>query len=232
MLRLLARKDRLTLTRFANVLLDLDGTVTDPFEGIAGCIRHAVRSLGMVPPGEDDLRSAVGPPLRQSFGRLLGSYDAGRIDEAMRLYRERFAVSGLYENRVYAGVPEMLAKLDAAGCSLFIATSKPRIFAQRILDHFALTRYFAGVYGSELDGAYENKSDLLRFLLDTERLQARATAMVGDRSHDMIPAKEHGLCAVGAAWGYGSPKELKEAGADVICNSPAEVIRFLTKSTA
>ena len=126
----------------------------------------------------------------------------------------------------------MLAKLEAAGCSLFLATAKPRVFAQRILDHFALTRYFAGVYGSELDGAYENKSDLLRFLLKTERLDARVTAMVGDRSHDMIPAKEHGLCAVGAAWGYGSSEELKEAGADVICTNPGDVVRFLTKSAA
>ena len=213
-----------------NVLFDLDGTVTDPFEGIAGCIRHAMRSLGFVPPPDEDLRSAVGPPLRQSFGRLLGMYDAGRIDEAMRLYRERFAVSGLYENRVYAGVPEMLAKLESAGCSLFLATAKPRIFAQRIMDHFSLTKYFAGVYGSELDGAYEDKNDLLRFLLKTERLDARATAMVGDRSHDMIPAKKHGLCAVGAAWGYGSLEELKGAGADVICNNPSGVIRFVTKS--
>ncbi len=220
------------LTRFVNVLLDLDGTVTDPFEGIAGCIRHAIRGLGLIPPADEDLLSAVGPPLRQSFARILGNYDAGRIDEAMRLYRERFAVSGLYENRVYAGVPEMLAKLETAGCSLFIATAKPRIFAQRIMDHFALTKYFAGIYGSELDGAYENKSDLLRFLIKTERLDARTTVMVGDRSHDMIPAKEHGLCAVGAAWGYGSKEELKEAGADVICNNPAEVFRFLTKTVA
>jgi phosphoglycolate phosphatase len=218
--------------RFKNVLLDLDGTVTDPFDGIAGCIRHAIRGLGLVPPADEDLRSAVGPPLRQSFARILGNYDAGRIDEAMRLYRERFSLSGLYENRVYAGVPEMLAKLEGAGCALFIATTKPRIFAQRIIDHFALTKYFAGIYGSELDGAYENKSDLLRFLLDTECLDASVTAMVGDRSHDMIPAKEHGLYAVGAAWGYGAKQELKEAGADVICNNPAEVVRYLTKSAA
>jgi phosphoglycolate phosphatase len=220
------------LIRVKNVLLDLDGTVTDPFEGIAGCIQYAMISLDLTPPVEEDLRRAVGPPLRQSFSRFLGTHDVGRINEAMRLYRERFATSGLFENRVYAGVPEMLAKLDAAGCSLFIATSKPRIFAQRIMDHFELAKYFAGIYGSELNGGYENKSDLLRFLLENERLDARVTAMVGDRSHDMIPAKEHDLFAVGVAWGYGSIQELNEAGADLICNHPCDVVSFVAKSVS
>lgn len=218
------------MIRFKNVLLDLDGTLTDPFDGIAECIRHAMKSLGLALPAEDDLRSAVGPPLRQSFGRFLDTRDAGRIEEALRLYRERFAVSGLYENRVYAGVPEMLAELNAAGCSLFVATSKPDIFAQRIIKHFGLAKYFAGIYGSQLNGVHDNKSDLLRFLLDTERLEARQTAMVGDRSHDMAPAKELGLCAVGAAWGYGSRSELKQAGADVICEQPSEVVRFVMEA--
>lgn len=219
------------LIRFNNVLLDLDGTLTDPFEGIAECIRYAVRNLGLVLPSDEDLRAAVGPPIRRSLGRFLGTEDAERIDEAMRLYRERFSTVGLYENRVYAGIPEMLAQMNAAGCSLFLATSKAGIFAQRILDHFALAKYFVGVYGSSLDGAYENKADLLGLILEAERVDARRTAMVGDRSHDATAAKKHGLCAVGTAWGYGSLQELEQAGADVICNVPSDVVRFLTNPT-
>ena len=163
---------------------------------------------------------------------MLKTDDTRSVDEAMRLYRERFAATGIYENRVYAKVPQMLDNLRDAGCMLFLATSKPRIYAQRIVDHLELTKYLSGVYGSELDGAHENKSDLLRSLLNSEALEASASAMVGDRSHDMIAAAENCLCAVGVAWGYGSVEELAQAGASVICKDPDEVFHFLTGSTS
>jgi phosphoglycolate phosphatase len=215
------------LNRFANVLLDLDGTVTDPFEGIAGSIQHAMRSMGLEPPSENDLRGAVGPPLRQSFGRFLATNDMSRIEEALRFYRERFSATGFSENRVYPDISEMLADLTASGFRLYLATSKPSIYAQKIIHHFGLTKYFLGIYGSELDGRHENKGDLLRFLLDSEGLNVKKTAMVGDRSHDMLGAKANNLCAVGVTWGYGSREELEDGGADVICGSPSEVFRFL-----
>jgi phosphoglycolate phosphatase len=159
----------------------------------------------------------------------LATDDAPRIEEALRIYRKRYGVIGLLENRVYAGLPGMLADLKVAGCQLFIATSKPSLYAQKIIRHFGLTEYFAAVYGSELNGSRENKGDLLRFLLDSECLDSRRSAMVGDRSHDMLAAKIHGLCAAGVTWGYGSRQELKDAGADAICASPGEVVRFLTQ---
>jgi phosphoglycolate phosphatase len=211
--------------RFSNVLVDLDGTVTDPFEGIAGCIRHAMRSMELAVPQDDELRGAIGPPLRQSFARLLARHGAeGRVEEAMRSYRERFSAVGLLENRVYLGVPEMLGELNAAGCRLFIATSKPTVFARRIVDHFGLSGYFADVYGSELNGRLENKGDLIRFVLEEEGIAAVDAAMIGDRSHDVVGAKANGVSAVGVLWGYGSREELD--GADVRCDSPAEVVRF------
>jgi phosphoglycolate phosphatase len=213
--------------RFANVLLDLDGTVTDPLEGIAGCIRHAMRCMRLEAPNEDELRGAIGPPLRQSFARLLSRRGAeARVEEAMRSYRERFSTVGLLENRVYPGVPEMLSELNAAGCRLFIATSKPTVFARRIVDHFELSGHFADVYGSELDGRLENKADLIRFLLEEEGIAANDVAMIGDRSHDVVGAKANGILSVGVLWGYGSREELE--GADVRCDSPDEVVRFLT----
>ena len=218
------------MTRFTNVLVDLDGTLTDPFEGIAASIRHAMNGMGLKTPSDDDVRRAIGPPLRQTFGNLLATREASRIEEALRLYRERFSVTGLLENRVYPGLSEMLANLDMVGCRLFVATSKPSVYAQKIVDHFGLTQYFVAVYGSNFDGRLENKADLIHHLLDSEHLAARDTVMVGDRSQDMLGAKAHGLSAIGVTWGYGSRKELEDAGADVICSSPTEVCRFLTES--
>jgi phosphoglycolate phosphatase len=216
--------------RFVNVLLDLDGTLTDPFEGIAASIRYATTSLGLASPSEDELRYAIGPPLRQSFGRFLATDDAARIAEALRLYRERYAVTGLFENCVYPSVPEMLESLNSGGFRLFVATSKPAPFARRIIDHFGLAKYFAGIYGAELDGRLDNKVELLNFLLDSESLDTSRTVMVGDRRQDMLAAKAHKLCAIGVTWGFGSPEELRQAGADVMCDHPSEVFRFLTES--
>lgn len=216
------------MPRFTNVLMDLDGTLTDPFQGIATCIQYAMSSLGLESPSEDDLRRAIGPPLRQTFGDLLATGEASRIEEALRLYRVRYSVTGLLENRVYPGLAEMLGNLNTVGCRLFVATSKPSVYAQKIVDHFELTKYFVAVYGSDFDGRLENKADLIRYLLDSEHLGNRDTVMVGDRSHDMLGAKAHDLCAIGVTWGYGSRKELEDAGADVICSNPTEVFRFLT----
>lgn len=213
--------------RFQNVLLDLDGTVTDPFEGIANSIRHAMKSMQREPPTEVALRRAIGPPLRQTFRALLLSDDACRIEEALLLYRERYSVTGLFENRVYPDVPPLLKNLKQVGCALFIATSKPSVFAERIIEHFELGQYFDHVYGTHLDGGLENKTDLLRFILDKERLDTAHTAMVGDRSHDMVAAKANGISAVGITWGYGSRDELEKAGADALCVSPAELLQYL-----
>lgn len=218
------------MRRFANVLLDLDGTLTDPFEGIAASICYATKFLGLESPTEDGLKQAIGPPLRQSFVKFLATADAVRIDEALRLYRERYSAVGLLENHVYPGVPEMLEDLKASGICMFVATSKPFPFARRIVDHFGLAKYFGGVYGAELDGRFDSKRDLLRFVLDSEGLDPRSTAMVGDRSHDMLAAKAHNLCAVGVTWGYGSREELQQSGADVMCSGPGEVVRFLAES--
>ena len=215
------------MPRFANVLFDLDGTLTDPFEGIAASICHAMKSLGHEPPSESELRRAIGPPLRQSLGKFLNTDDAVRTAEALRLYRECYSVTGLFENRVYPGVPEMLGSLKSAGLRLFVATSKPAPFARRIIDRFEMARYFDGVYGAGLDGALENKRDLLRFLLDSEGLDSTGTLMVGDRSHDIVGATANAVRAVGVTWGYGSREELQKSGADLVCEQPEEVARFL-----
>ena len=218
------------MSRFPNVLLDLDGTLTDPSEGIAASIRYALERLGREPPSLDHLLKAVGPPLRETFQEILETRDEQRIREAIHLYRERYSVRGLLENRVYPGLPDMLAELNAHGCRLYVATSKPGVYAKQIIHHFGLEKHFVKVYGSELDGSLENKAELIRFILQEEDLSPRATAMVGDRSHDVVGARNNRVCAVGVCWGYGSHEELHAAGADRICRSQSEVLRFLKES--
>jgi phosphoglycolate phosphatase len=205
------------------VLLDLDGTLTDPRPGIVGCIRHALQGLAHPCPPDDELVACIGPPLRGTFGSLLATTDPAVIERAMALYRERFADVGLYENVVYAGIPSALDELGGVGGRLFVATSKPAVFAERIVRHFGLAHHFAGVYGPDLDGRFDDKADLLRHLLATERLDPGGVVMVGDRYADIRAGSANGVRSIGVLWGYGSREELLEAGAAAVCAAPAEL---------
>ncbi|HYW70746.1 MAG TPA: HAD hydrolase-like protein [Pyrinomonadaceae bacterium] len=196
-----------------NVLLfDLDGTLTDPRAGILGSLRFALDQLGAPCPNDEVLVGYIGPPLRGTFATLLSTEDAERIEEAMRLYRQRFADKGLFENRVYDGVPEMLERAGAAAIAVYVATSKPAIYAERIVRHFGLAQHFRKVYGPELDGRYEDKRDLLAHLLTSERVEREAAVMIGDRAADVQAAKSNGIRSIGVLWGYGSERELIDAG--------------------
>lgn len=203
------------------MLLDLDGTLTDPRAGIVRCIRHALDGLGRPSPGDEALAAGIGPPLRGTFARLLATSDATLVERAMTLYRERFATVGLFENEVYADVPDALAALAAGGWRLFVATAKPAVYAERIVRHFALDRHLAGVYGPDLAGRLDDKAELLAHLLARERIPAARVVMVGDRAHDVLAARANGLRSIGVLWGYGSRDELIGAGADGVCASPA-----------
>jgi phosphoglycolate phosphatase len=211
----------------AHLLFDLDGTLTDPLVGIARCIASALAALGAPCPPPAELRWAVGPPLRDSLAALLGPAREGEVGRALALYRERFASVGLYENRVYPGIPEALAGLRGRGLALWVCTAKPAVYARRILAHFGLHPHFRGVYGSELDGRRTDKRELLGWLLERERLPVEATLMIGDRDVDMAAARAHGLRAIGAAWGYGGPEELRRAGAHLLVEEPAALLRQL-----
>lgn len=203
------------------ILFDLDGTLVDPAIGITHSIQHALAKLGQPVFPQADLLKYIGPPLRQSFATMLHTGDLILVEQAMSLYRERYATVGLLENAVYPGIPALLAQLYERPVRLFLATAKPHVYARRILAHHGLEPYFAGVYGSELDGRHENKGDLLAYLLETEGLAAAATLMVGDREHDIQAARQNGLRSIGVTYGYGSVAELQTAGADVLCESVA-----------
>jgi len=201
------------------LLFDLDGTLTDARPGIVACIRHAVEGLGRPCPDDDVLATFIGPPLRGTFATLLDTDERALIEEAMRFYRERFDAVGLFENRVYDGVPEMLERLRVAG-PLLVATAKMAEAAERIVQRFGLAPYFAGVYGAEPGGQFDDKVDLLAHVLDRERLAPDRTVMIGDRGLDVVAAHANGLRAIGVLWGYGSERELREAGAAQLCAAP------------
>lgn len=209
------------------LLFDLDGTLTDARPGIVACIRHAVEGLGRPCPDDDVLATFIGPPLRGTFATLLETSEREPIEAAMALYRERFGVTGLFENRVYDGVPEMLVEVGARAAAAFVATSKPTVYAERIVRHFDLDRYFGRVYGAELDASLDDKATLVAHLLAREGLARGAAVMIGDRAADVRAAHANGLRAIGVLWGYGSERELREAGADILCAAPREVAACL-----
>ena len=207
------------------IFFDLDGTLTDPKPGITRSIQYALQRLDHPTiPTEDELTWCIGPPLRASFVTMLGDHVA---DQAVVLYRERFSDVGLYENGVYDGIGDVLTHLCTAGHRLFVATSKPHVFAERIIDHFGLRHHFERVFGSELDGTRVDKSHLLEYALREVSVDPAKTLMIGDRSHDMVGAKNNGMKGIGVLYGYGSREELLQAGAQHVCSSPAEILHCI-----
>ena len=196
-----------------NIFFDLDGTLTDPGEGIIGCICHALTGLGRPIPTLAVLQNCIGPPLLESFHELLDTHDAVLANEAVALYRQRFSTIGLYENKVYPGIDVCLDTLADAGYRLAVATSKPTVFAERILVHFGLRDRFQAVYGSELDGTRTDKGELIDHALSDSGTERAHSIMIGDRKHDILGAVRNGVVGIGVLWGYGSRMELQAAGA-------------------
>lgn len=212
------------------LLFDLDGTLTDPREGITRCLRHALEAVGAVVPHEDELVRWIGPPLHHAFRQYLG--DGAVVSRAVEAYRGRFAERGLFENQLYPGVPEALAQLRQSGWTLFLATSKPAVFARKILEHFGLAPHFAGVYGSELSGERSDKAELIAHLLAAEGVGSAAATMIGDRAYDVVGARRNGVRALGVLWGYGSLSELSDAGAEAVFASISELQAALCRGRA
>jgi phosphoglycolate phosphatase len=204
------------------IYFDLDGTLTNPKPGITRSIQYALRKLDHAAPPEDELTWCIGPPLHSSFKKMLGT--EALANAAITLYRERFADIGLFENEVYPGIEGTLSMLAGQGRRLFVATSKPGVYAERIIDHFRLRGYFERVFGSELDGTRSDKTELLKFALKAAHLDPAGTIMIGDRSHDMIGARNNGMTAVGVLYGYGSREELLAAGAHRLSATPQQLL--------
>ena len=213
--------------RSYTVLFDLDGTLSDPKPGITRCIQYALSELGYQPPDVNELLWCIGPPLKSSFSQLLQTSDDTLLEEAISLYRSRFSTIALLENSLYPQIPETLKIIRAAGYQTFVATSKPHIYATRIIEYFDLAPLFDGIYGSELDGNRSVKGDLISYILERESLLTSTVVMVGDRLHDIIGAKKNNIASIGVTYGYGSREELETHGADLIADYPKEIPTLL-----
>lgn len=212
-----------------HVLFDLDGTLTDSAEGITRCIAKAAVACGAAPPESARLRGFIGTPLADIFEALLDTADPSRIERAISLYRERFERIGYRENRVYDQIEDLLDALAERGFSLYVATAKQQADADRVIEHFRLHPRFAGVFGVVEDGERRDKALLVRRILTTHGIAPAAAALIGDRSHDVGGARRAGVCAIGAAWGYGSVEELREAKADHVAAAPRDVLGCLER---
>ena len=209
------------------ILFDLDGTLTDSREGIINSIEHALRYYNIKVEDRNTLIPFLGPPLVDSFRRYFG-FDQEKADEAVVHYREYFSVKGLLENQVYDGVEELLKTLRNRKYELLLATSKPEVYAKRIMDHFGLSQYFTFIGGASMDESRCRKADVIRYVLESNQItDLSLVMMVGDRDQDVNGARAIGTEVIGVLYGYGSLEELQGAGADYIARTPMDVVRIL-----
>lgn len=210
---------------FTYLLFDLDGTLTDSAEGIINCIKHAAETMGF--PMPENPERFLGPTLYDSFAKYC-DLNNEQVPEAVRIYRERYKSIGLFENRVYDGIPGMLETLKNSGFELFVATSKPDVFAERILEKFGLAHYFRMIGGADINGTRNEKWEVIDHVLRNNGIADKsAVLMIGDRDNDVIGAQCAGIKCMGVLWGYGSGKELAETGADFIAETPQNVVDIL-----
>jgi phosphoglycolate phosphatase len=206
-----------------NLFFDLDGTLSDPSEGITRSVQYALERLGRPFPPKSELTQYIGPPLRWTFPKLLDTDDKDLVETAVSYYRERYEDVGLFENEVYPGIPEVLGQLHDDSYPLYVVTAKPKVYADRIIRHFELDRWFIEVYGPELDGRFDEKRELVGFILHERRLVAGRTVMIGDRASDIESGRAYGTRAIGVTYGFGTLEEITAAKPDHICHSPAEI---------
>ena len=209
------------------ILFDLDGTVTDPMIGITKSVQYALRKFNIEVENLNDLCKFIGPPLKDSFMNFYGFNEEDAL-KAITFYREYFSVTGLYENVVYENFEDILISLKEQNKSLIIATSKPTVFAEKILEHFNLKKYFDFIAGSNLDNTRTKKADVISYALEQQGLtEASEMIMIGDREHDVIGAKALGIESIGVLHGYGSYEELSNSGATYIVKDVKELKSLL-----
>lgn len=211
-----------------NILIDLDGTLTDPKVGITTSARYGLAKVGHPIPESENIDWIIGPPLKASLAKLLG-VDVQDVlaEQALLGYRERFAVTGLFENHVFEDVAQTLDALKHQGYRLFLATAKPEVYARQILDHFNLLPYFEYPYGSELNGERTNKGELIAYILEKEQLKPEECLMVGDCEHDILGARQNGIETIAVEYGYGSTAELDAAKPKARIAKFAEILKIV-----
>ena len=209
---------------YQSILFDLDGTLTDSGEGIMKSTIYTLTHYGIEAPPEAQLRTVVGPPLTESFARFGVPQD--KLTEAVEIYRSRYIPIGRFENHPYPGIEVLLENLQRSGHKLYIATSKPEWMSIEILEHFGLAKYFDIICGAATDFSRNTKEAVIAHLLSQCEEQDSAV-MVGDTADDVIGAKAHGIPGIGVSWGYGSIKEMEEAGAIAIAHTMEQLYDLL-----
>lgn len=210
------------------ILLDLDGTVTDSQRGIKNSVEYALNAFNIKVKDRNELDKYIGPPLRQSFMRFAGlSEENSNI--AMKKYREYYGPKGIFENELYKGIEELLRELKERDKRVILATSKPWIYAEIILEHFDIKKYFDFVSGSELNGARTDKAEVIKYAVDKFGIEKDNAIMIGDREHDIKGAHKNGIRALGVLYGFGSREELEQAGADIICADVKDLCDHIEK---
>ncbi len=207
---------------FDYLFFDLDGTLTNPAQGITNSFIYAFKSLGIEVPTYETLLTFIGPPLPVTFGKMMGLPES-QVDEAIKKYREYFSTRGIFENELFDDIPPALEKLKAADKKLVVATSKPEEYSVKIINHFGLDKYFDYVCGSCMDETRGSKTEIISYALDrcgidgsSDNNNKSRVLMIGDRFHDIEGAKNNQIKSCGVLYGFGSQEELKKAGADYI----------------
>ncbi len=217
------------MVKYRYIFFDLDGTLTDSAEGITKSVAYALEKFNITVSDLNQLNVFVGPPLKEAFMKFHGLSESDAL-KAVEYYRERFRDVGIFENRVYDGVYELLERLNAANLKIIMATSKPEEFAKRIADHFGLTKYFTLIAGATFDGKISSKTDVLEYAFSKFDVKNKAEAiMIGDRYHDIDGAKDMKIASIGVLYGYGSLEELKNAGATYLAEAPQTIGDIILK---
>lgn len=210
---------------YDNILLDLDGTLSDNSKGIFKGVINALEYFN-IEYRESDLNSFIGPPLLDSF---MNNYNMDKTQalKALEVYREYYSVDGLYENTLYDGVKNTLSALKSEGKKLYLTTAKPQVFAEKIMVRFGIDHYFEGLYGATLDTSRIHKEDIIKHVIMSNKLEKRVTIMVGDRYHDIEGAKINGIDSIGVTYGFGSRSELEKAGANFVIDNISGLLEIL-----
>lgn len=215
------------MKHYETILFDLDGTLTDPKEGITKSVQYALKKMGIIEENREKLIKFIGPPLVESFQKYY-NFEMDEVLEAIKAYREYFADKGIFDNQIFPGIPELLASLKDKGHRLGVATSKPTIYSEMILEHFNIDEYFDIVVGSNLDGTRVAKNEIIAVALQGLGIDnPDKVVMIGDRKHDIIGAKAHNIDSIGVLFGYGTKEELEEAGATYTVDSVVSLAELL-----
>ncbi|MDR2115616.1 MAG: HAD family hydrolase [Planctomycetaceae bacterium] len=211
---------------YINILFDLDGTLTDPYKGITNSIKYSLEKFDIIENDNEKLKSFIGPPLEKSFMEHY-NFDKNTAQKAIRYYREYFSEKGIYENILYEGIENVLKELNNKNKNCILATSKPETFALKIVQYFQIEKYFKHIIGSNMEGTFIEKEDIIKYILKKYQLRNEVTIMVGDRKYDIIGSHKNRIDCVGVLYGYGTREELQNEKPTYLCNRVNELLQLL-----